>query len=1147
MGNLSQWAGGEAMDRDQIGEEQGTIEQLMSTPVGRRWLLKAGLSAFAVAALPRVPAWAANVRAKPTVRVAHHFALGAAASLADLKVVVNGQTFPLTPHTSKTRSDLRGHGSVWRKITPALTHFATVTVPRDQGVLMSVHGTRAGKTVVVAQKFHAPEKAVREIAKLAIKQNRTWLVAGSHHRLTALGLDPSQLTSVQEIVDLDKVGDTEQTAIALTMCHPSVATIAPIEAAATKSLLGATPEVGTLGHAITLMQQAGEDFATLEPAVDAQGNPSQITIPTQPPTITTFSTFRLNKTDPTFTGPARSAFIAGIVGVRDTGSLGTVVDVPLDETSGDTMTWHQPASGAIVPTPYSTAKAKTGKTGAAGAGVGVQIQNTNLLYGTYTALNGALAGSQVPLKLYNNYVRWISVYVQYLAADGTNLSLSSSPSSPDTQFAKHLGLLPQVFTMLGVPLWDSNTIEVTLDFPPGATSARLLFCGLGTELKGNGWRQYFPADAYPDSIAPSDEVLVGGLLTGIVSLGLTAFALATDFDIATTLKQFLANRGTWVPALSEELGILIRATSVLTGAEALATAVAAGDATYTDVTNNDGDLSNLWSILGAMGSAVPKLLFGNFQSDVLDSLAEAITTEEVASKLIEAIPVVGELYEVVAVLGDVATLAQAIGETVASPWVIANQVSLTYSATVTVSRDSRAATWPVTARTWRIEAKIDGAAALAPVTGTINAGGKTQIDPIPLSLTAPFGGKTITWSMVLLDAAGHQVGSGAAQFANDDANNLPLAPTFAITELPAVITPATTFRRTSTTVYSPTAGGYTWAPATLDNGTIANSGVQEVTGVAVATRLGVAGIVWKQNHKYWLRGVPIGENGTTIRLGGATRQGYARRPFLLFDALVGAGDIANHVLLEPDDIEPGYHVRRLAVDPTSGQLSWDPALSLGYFTLLVSAATLHSSGHVAAVHTDFGRLGRIMPVNTQQPLPALFDLRSPLASYTAGSGTQVGLLSSPTAIAVMNPGTLIVLDAPPSQLDAAPAQLAAFDLNGNPVRQFGTASPAAFTLNLVEPRTYHDVAVDGAGQIYVLSHQGNGSQPVQYRIDVFSPTGAPISVLSIANNIPHLAVDYWRSIYAANFTALLDASTGQPRIDPALGVAEPSLSRWDPS
>ena len=62
----------------------------------------------------------------------------------------------------------------------------------------------------------------------------------------------------------------------------------------------------------------------------------------------------------------------------------------------------------------------------------------------------------------------------------------------------------------------------------------------------------------------------------------------------------------------------------------------------------------------------------------------------------------------------------------------------------------------------------------------------------------------------------------------------------------------------------------------------------------------MAGIVWKQADKYWLRGVPVVENpGTTISLGGATRQGYGRRPFLLFDSFVGAGDVGNHVLVEP--------------------------------------------------------------------------------------------------------------------------------------------------------------------------------------------------------------------------------------------------------
>jgi hypothetical protein len=80
----------------------------------------------------------------------------------------------------------------------------------------------------------------------------------------------------------------------------------------------------------------------------------------------------------------------------------------------------------------------------------------------------------------------------------------------------------------------------------------------------------------------------------------------------------------------------------------------------------------------------------------------------------------------------------------------------------------------------------------------------------------------------------------------------------------------------------------------------------------------------------------------------------------------------------------------------------------------------------------------------------------------------------------------------------------------------------------------------------VLSYRGDGTQPADYRIDVYTPNGTPLATNSPGTNIPHIAVDYWRSIYAANYTALLDSSTSQPRIDPALGVPEPSLSRFDP-
>ena len=48
-------------------------------------------------------------------------------------------------------------------------------------------------------------------------------------------------------------------------------------------------------------------------------------------------------------------------------------------------------------------------------------------------------------------------------------------------------------------------------------------------------------------------------------------------------------------------------------------------------------------------------------------------------------------------------------------------------------------------------------------------------------------------------------------------------------------------------------------------------------------------------------------------------------------------------------------------------------------------------------------------------------------------------------------------------------------------------------------------------------------------------------------NVPHLAVDYWRSIYAGDYDALADTQTGAPHTDPALGVVEPSLSVFDPA
>ncbi len=67
----------------EIAEAQRTIAELTRTPVGRRWLLKMGVSAAAALALP---AWAAAqgpAPAAPRSRrgTVFHFVLGSAAAL----------------------------------------------------------------------------------------------------------------------------------------------------------------------------------------------------------------------------------------------------------------------------------------------------------------------------------------------------------------------------------------------------------------------------------------------------------------------------------------------------------------------------------------------------------------------------------------------------------------------------------------------------------------------------------------------------------------------------------------------------------------------------------------------------------------------------------------------------------------------------------------------------------------------------------------------------------------------------------------------------------------------------------------------------------------------------------------------------------
>ena len=1143
-------------DDDRNGDAgEALIEELLATPVGRRWLMKAGLgSAAALGAGMNLPASAPAAarqqeeRQEPKERDLH-FALGHVRGVKRLRLIANTQEYQLKRHTKASRARLREEeGGIWNHadLSKLSHHVKGVPLPADRAVVLSVHGTMGDLDVLVAHHMHVPVATTRELARTAQRSKRSLKsVRGSGKRLAALGLKASNITTPQHVVQLDSVVDTATTAQTFVMMHPNVATVDPTAAKTTQNLLAAQSAVGNLQTRITKMGKAGNPWATFPQITGADGKtPMQFQIDGQ---LQPVKTFRLSD-DKTLQGLVKSALTTGVKVVRNSADLGAVIDKPLDATpAAATKTWVQPSGMVPQSQPYAPA------TQLGAAGLQVQIKNPGDLFGTRTVLNGAYNNQQVPLRLYNNWVRWVQVYVQYLGANDTNMSYNGSrtwPGSfPDTRNGLGVGTLPQIFTVLGIPIWDTNTLDATLTFPDGAHTARLLFCGLGSSINQGDWTQYFQAGTYPtDAIAPKEEVLFPSLVTGIFTIGLTAFALAADYAVAASwlaVRESLQSGSAAVTELSE---IIRDIASTLTNVETVAMAVGSGAATTADIEANGGSATNIWSILLEFGTILPKLLFRPNMDVFWLKIAADVIGGFTGYRIANAIPFIGEVLAVISVLGDVATLAEECAETIVAPWVIENEVNLVYAAKVTVSRDSNnSSTWPTTARNWSLQANIDGAAVLAPITGTVNDDPDrgTRTAPLELDVQAPFGGSddpVVVHAHRRRGQAGRHGRVGEVHQQRSEQHGVGRRDHVRADPVP--IDAKTTFERTDTTCFSETANGYTWSSRVTSSGTAADKGIQCVAGASISTLAGVAGVVWEQGDKFYVRGVPTGQDGATIQLGPATANGFSRRPFLLLDPFVEKTSAGNHVLLEPDETLPEYHVRKVTLDPVTAAPTWDPTVSYGTFLLPISAAALHSSGRVVAVNTDTGRLATILPANPDRPA---------LAGYSAGTGDQVGLLQSPVAIAVTNAGTVLILE-------AAATQIAAFDLNGNPVRYFpaaGTTRRAlvrgqrqasgqgSFTMPL-PAASYLDLAVDGAGQMYVLYHTGDGTAPADYRVDIYTSAGVLLNSASAGVNVPHLAVDHWRSLFAPNFDPLADLTTGKLYIDTALKVAEPSVSRFDP-
>jgi hypothetical protein len=398
------------------GEDQSPLAELWQTPLGRRSMLKAGVASAAALGLGSLDVSGATAaptkRRRRYERTDLHFALGHVRHVSQLTLIANGRRMPLKRHSKATRAALRKQGGLWaRADLSKLTHYVDgVRLPAERGMIVSVRGKRGRRAVLVAQLLRAPRAQVLGHARRALgAPQSSQRLGGSRRRLAGLGLKRTDIRSARDVARLSTIIDQYTTAAGLVGVHPSIANLTL--AAATNDTLLATPAITALSSAIALLQGNGEAIADFPAVTNDDGSASQISIPiVQNGKVvghktTGFTTFRLNpQNDPTFAGAVQAGLVGGIRAVRNNAALGAVINQPLEQTpAAMTQTWVQPQGVLPQAQPVSAKQDST---------FHPTIKNPGSLFGTQTVVNGGFTVDQVPLTLYNNWVRWVWVYVQ---------------------------------------------------------------------------------------------------------------------------------------------------------------------------------------------------------------------------------------------------------------------------------------------------------------------------------------------------------------------------------------------------------------------------------------------------------------------------------------------------------------------------------------------------------------------------------------------------------------------------------------------------------------------------------------------------------------------------------------------------------------
>ncbi len=636
-------------------------------------------------------------------------------------------------------------------------------------------------------------------------------------------------------------------------------------------------------------------------------------------------------------------------------------------------------------------------------------------------------GTTFQIGATNNQLRTMAAYVQFQNENGDsienpdgwqeNLSSDLQKLFETDDSKKYIRSVSAVNTIMGIPM-PTDPTTLSFPFPEDATTARLLFGGLGS----SNW--------------DGDVCPAGALLTGIFQYGIPMLFIAAGAAVTSTkwFNDFVSD--------NEKIALVLAAAFPLVGG-----GVTVGAA-----------LLNTKKVLITFSDIIAGLLF----SIALQKLQTYVATQIAEQEVEDEVPFVGWGLRLVGLLATWEEIACTTAAILSSPAELEFHVTRAFDLQLTLHPDPahgepgrpETAVWPAVGDHYLITVQYKGG------TNFVQTGAMpTTTSSTPLSLTftdLPAGGQ-IQIIAGIYSASGWVCGKWQSDWMDaTPTDGTTLSVDGSITEQLVPLTSDTQYNYKEKIVFDVPTSRHKWQagdpPPTATVASLDSSNIGPAYGAPVDLTIFEKTFEIAYAWQAAPLALPLAGNGNTPYTGQAyTFQNlsvladpesrlktptatFAAQPYIVYDQYGpqpnGSAPSPYAFLVDPRNGQ--YHLRYVPID--DGNAAYDvndPNLqSWGQFPLAhMDAIVIHPSGYAIGASWSDQKIATL-----KIPDAPSADADAPMANLVSGEGIRQGLVNGPIAMTVTPDGRLLVLESLNERVQA-------FDCNGNPVASFDGAAP----------------------------------------------------------------------------------------------------------